>query len=353
MIPNSIDKERTMKIGVFGAGSWGVALSMVLCDKGHDICVWSNDQEEVDKILKSRRLVHKLPEIRIPDKIGFTTDTQQFMEESQILLIAIPSKFMRSFAVTILPKLTGKPKLVVCATKGLESDTLKTMSEILEDHWLVPTSPIYAIAALSGPSHAEEVARFLPTAIVAAHADMDIALEVQENFQAPLFRVYSNTDRKGVEVGAALKNVIAIAVGISDGLGFGDNARAALIARGLFELSIAGRAMEARPETFSGLSGLGDLVVTCTSRHSRNRKFGELLAKGYHPDEAEEEIGMVVEGRTAVLAIPDLRKKMKRDLPISEEVYSIVWENADPKEAVERLMLRELKPEGLLGEVSL
>ena len=304
-----------MNIGVFGAGSWGAALSMVLHSKRHDITIWSNDRNEADKIDKTRRLVHKLPEIRIPDEIKVTTDASQFMEEAELLVVAVPSKFMRGFAESIVPLLTGKPKIVVNATKGLESGSLLTMSDILEELWGRGGSPVKGVAALSGPSHAEEAAREMPTAIVAAHPDESIAREVQDVFQTPRFRVYTNTDRQGVEIGAALKNVMAVAVGISDGLGFGDNARAALIARGLYELSLAGKAVGARPETFTGLSGLGDLVVTCTSRHSRNRKFGELLAKGYHPDEAEEEIGMVVEGRTTVGAIPDLKQKNSARTP--------------------------------------
>lgn len=338
-----------MKIAVFGAGSWGAALSMVLHNKSHAVTLWSNDPEEVEKIARTRRLVHKLPEVRIPDEIAVTTEVGDFMEEAEMLVVAVPSKFMRSFAGTIAPRLSGRRKIAVNATKGLESGTLFTMSEILESLWKTPGSPVCGVAALSGPSHAEEVAREMPTAIVAAHPEEGIAREVQEAFQSPRFRVYTNADRQGVEIGAALKNVMAIAVGISDGLGFGDNARAALIARGLYELSLAGRAMGAKAETFAGLSGLGDLVVTCTSRHSRNRRFGELLAKGYTPDEAEEEIGMVVEGRTTVRAIPDLKRKIRQELPISEEVYSIAWENGNPKEAVERLMLRELKPERLPG----
>lgn len=336
-----------MKIGVFGAGSWGAALSMVLFSKGHQVTLWSNDRDEVDKIAKTRRLVHKLPEVRIPDEIRIATDAGQFMEEAELLLTAVPSKFMRSFAEAMAPQIYGKPKIVVNATKGLESGSLLTMSEILEACWVKQDLPIRGVAALSGPSHAEEVARELPTAIVSAHPDEKLACAVQDVFQTPRFRVYTNEDRLGVEIGAALKNVMAVAVGISDGLGFGDNARAALISRGLYELSLVGRAMGARPETFTGLSGLGDLVVTCTSRHSRNRKFGELIAKGYSPDDAEEEIGMVVEGRTTVRALPDLKKKIQQDLPISEEVYAIAWESGDPRQAVERLMLRELKPERL------
>ncbi|MBN2328117.1 MAG: NAD(P)-dependent glycerol-3-phosphate dehydrogenase [Candidatus Omnitrophica bacterium] len=341
-----------MNIIVFGAGSWGAALSMVLCGKGHQVALWSNEQEEAERIAKTRRLMHKLPEIRIPDEIAVTTKAEDFMEEAELLLVAVPSKFMRSFSAAMAPQIVGRPKIVVNATKGLESGTLFNMSDILESHWMNEGSPVRGVAALSGPSHAEEVARGLPTVVVSAHPDRSLAKQVQDAFQAPRFRVYTNTDRLGVEIGAALKNVMAVAVGISDGLGFGDNARAALISRGLYELSLAGGAMGAKPETFTGLSGLGDLVVTCTSRHSRNRKFGELLAKGYAPDDAEEEIGMVVEGRTTVRAVPDLKKKVQQELPISEEVYSIAWQNGNPKEAVERLMLRELKPESLPGDAA-
>ncbi|RJP34377.1 MAG: NAD(P)-dependent glycerol-3-phosphate dehydrogenase [Candidatus Omnitrophota bacterium] len=333
-------------IGVFGAGSWGAALSMVLYGKGHTVFLWSNDPAEADKIRKTRRLMHKLPEISIPDGIRVTNDHREFMDQAEILLVAVPSKYLRSFAESFAGEIRGQSKLVVSATKGLESGSLSTMGEVLESLWCNDASrSVEGVVALSGPSHAEEVARELPTAIVSAHASKNPAKTVQEIFQTPRFRVYTNGDRKGVEIGAALKNIIAIAVGISDGLGFGDNARAALISRGLYELSLAGSAMGAQSETFAGLSALGDLVVTCTSRHSRNRKFGELIAKGYRAEDAEEEVGMVVEGITTVKVIPDIQKKYGLELPISEEVYNIVYEDADPSEAVERLMLRDLKPE--------
>lgn len=338
-----------MKIGVFGSGSWGTALSMVLCGKGHTIYLWSNDPAEAEKIHKTRRLMHKLPEVVIPLEIIVTTKVDDFIQDAELLLVAVPSKFIRSFSQSIASKIGGVAKIVVNATKGLEAGTLHSMSDILQSEW--QTKAIRGVVALSGPSHAEEVARGMPTAIVAACEDETLAREVQEIFQTPRFRVYTNTDRNGVEIGAALKNVIAIAVGISDGLGFGDNARAALISRGLYELSLAGRGLGAKPETFTGLSGLGDLVVTCTSRHSRNRKFGELVAKGYSVDDAEEEIGMVVEGKTAVKAIPDIKQTIHAELPISEEVYSIIYNNHDPRQAVENLMLRELKPESLPVQV--
>ena len=338
-----------MKIGVFGAGSWGAALSMLLSGKGNTVYLWSNDPAEADKIRKTRRLVHKLPEFTVPKEIIVTHEASQFLEEADLLVVAVPSKVLPSFARSMARKIGGKPKIVVSATKGLEADSIATMSEILEEHWCSSPGPadrpIQGVVALSGPSHAEEVVREMPTAVVSAHPNRALACQVQEIFQTSRFRVYTNDDRRGVEIGAALKNVIAIAVGISDGLGFGDNARAALISRGLYELSIAGRALGAMPETFSGLSGLGDLVVTCTSRHSRNRRYGELIAKGYPPDEAEEEVGMVVEGVTTAAVIPVLKKRYGLELPISEEVYSILFHRADPKTAVERLMLRERKPE--------
>jgi len=334
-----------MKIGIYGSGSWGTALAMTLAAKGREIYLWSNDAKEAEKIRHTRRLPHKLPDIVVPDSIAVTDDDSSLVEEAELLVIAVPSKFLKSFAQQHAQRIAGQSKLVISATKGLEAGTLATMSEILEEAW--KKRPIRGVAALSGPSHAEEVARGLPTAVVAAHSEENLAKEAQKIFQTSHFRVYTNRDRKGVEIGAALKNIIAIAVGISDGLGFGDNARAALISRGLYEIALAAREMGAQPETFSGLSGLGDLVVTCTSRHSRNRKFGELTAKGYSMEDAEEEIGMVVEGLSTVKAIPDIKKKFKVELPISEEVFKIVYEGANPKRAVERLMLRELKSERL------
>lgn len=337
-----------MMIGVLGAGSWGGALSISLANAGHRVFLWSNDSQEIDKLRRTRRLTHKLPDVVLPESVTPTTDPSDFTLESEMLVVAVPSKVIRDFASAFRPWLGGKVKIVVCATKGLESISLATMSAILEQEWLdeLASGVLRGVAALSGPSHAEEVARALPTAIVAAHPNEAVAQAVQETFQTPRFRVYRNPDRLGVEIGAALKNVLAISVGVSDGLGFGDNARAALISRGLHEMSQAGALLGARPETFSGLSGLGDLVVTCTSRHSRNRRFGELIAKGYRPEEAEDEIGMVVEGVSTVLAVPSLVKRCEIELPISQEVYSVVIEGADPKQSVENLMLRESKPEG-------
>lgn len=332
-----------MNIGIFGSGSWGTALAMVLVDQGHQVYLWSNDRQEAEKIRKTRRLVHKLPEIVVPSEIVVTEDDSLFIENAELFVVAVPSRFIRSFAQQLAPRIKGYPKIVVSATKGIEAQSLSTMSEVLEEHWR--DCPIAGIVALSGPSHAEEVARKMPTTVVSAYHDEKLAKKVQDVFQTPRFRVYTNEDRKGVEIGAAFKNIIAIAVGISDGLGFGDNARAGLISRGLYEISLVGKQMGASPETFSGLSGLGDLVVTCTSRHSRNRRFGELIAKGYGPEDAEEEIGMVVEGLTSVQAIPTLNEKYNIEIPISEEVYSIVYQGANPQQAVERLMLRERKSE--------
>ncbi|MBD3265412.1 NAD(P)H-dependent glycerol-3-phosphate dehydrogenase [bacterium] len=334
-----------MKIGIFGSGSWGTALSMILHSKGYSIHLWSNDQAEADKIKKTRRLLHKLADVQIPESIQVTANARDFIEEADLLVVAIPSKFIRSFAESMAPHLSGKRKIVVSATKGIEASSLKTMSEILEETWLHANSTVEGIIALSGPSHAEEVATGMPTAVVAAHAKITLAEEVQDIFSTSRFRVYANDDPKGVEIGAAMKNVLAIAVGISDGLGYGDNARAALISRGLYELSLAGCHMGAKQETFSGLSGLGDLVVTCTSRHSRNRRFGELIAKGYKMEEAEEEIGMVVEGITTVKAVPDIKKRYNIELPISEEVHAILFNGTDPLEAVQHLMMRETKTE--------
>lgn len=330
-----------MKIAIYGAGSWGAALSIALQPNGHQVVLYSPFAEEAEKIAKSRRLMHKLPEIRLPDEVGVSSNLDECLAGAGMVVVAAPSKFIRPVAAE-LAAFGGPLPLVVNVSKGIEEDTLCTMSEALED---ALRGKAGAVAALSGPSHAEEVARGMPTAVVAAHPDAEIAERVRKVFQTPRFRVYTNADRKGVEAGAALKNVIAIAVGISDGLGFGDNARAALIARGLRELGRAGAAMGADPGTFSGLSGLGDLVVTCTSRHSRNRRFGELLAKGYGAAEAEEEIGMAVEGLTTVRAVPGIVKRYGIDMPISMEVRAIALEGGDPAAAVERLMQRESKPE--------
>lgn len=331
-----------MKIGVLGSGSWGAALSIVLHGNGHEVTIWSHSVDEADKIRKTRRLLHKLPEITLPTDIHITHDATELFHQTDLYLNTLPTKYIRTFAQKNSIYLSDKQKIVVNASKGMDAETLDTVSDIIDAEW---KGKIAGVVALSGPSHAEEVARNLPTAIVAASPVEEYANLVQEIFQSPMFRVYTNPDRKGVEVGAALKNVIAIAVGISDGLGFGDNARAALISRGIQELSRAGKALGAMPETFAGLSGVGDLIVTCTSQHSRNRKLGELIAKGYSITEAEEEIGMVVEGLTSVKAVPKIKAKANEDLPILEEVYAIAEEQINPKQAVERLMLRESKAE--------
>ncbi len=340
-------KPSSKTIGVLGAGSWGAALAMVLHDNGHQVYLWSNDADEIERITATRRLLHKLPDVRLPETIRAVTHPGEFAEECEMVVVAVPSKVMKPFAQYFEQFLIGRPKIAVSASKGIEAHTLKPICEQLEDYWqsAIQSGTVRGVAALSGPSHAEEVAKGLPTAIVAAHSDETVASEIQDAFQNPRFRVYRNYDRRGVEIGAALKNVLAIAVGVSDGLGFGDNSRAALITRGLFELSQIGRCLGAQPETFIGLSGLGDLVVTCTSQHSRNRKFGELIAKGYSPKDAEEEIGMVVEGISAVKAVPHLVETHGIDLPISQEVYSVVIEGRDPRQTVENLMMRESKPE--------
>lgn len=335
----------TRAIAVLGAGSWGIGLAMVLCGRGHQVTVWSNSEEELNHIARTRRLLHKLPDIILPPEILLESDPSVFMPQCTMLVIAVPSRFIRPFAQSFSPHICGKKKTVVCATKGLDHEHLTTMSQVLESIWLDQHDEIEGVVALSGPSHAEEVARSLPTAIVAAHENPALAASVQDAFQSPAFRVYTNTDRTGVEIGGALKNVMAIAAGISDGLGFGDNARAALISRGLNEISMAGKALGAQPETFAGLSGLGDLVVTCTSRHSRNHRFGEMLARGYSTVDALEEIGMAVEGVTTVQAIPSMEKRLNTELPISHEVYRTVVEGADPRASVEALMQRESKAE--------
>lgn len=339
--------QSVKRAGVLGAGSWGAALAIVLHDNGWDVSLWSNDAAEIERIRSTRRLLHRLPDVMLPPAIHAESDVDAFVKDAELLVVAVPSNVISSFAESFRPALSGSPKLVVSATKGIEALTLKTPSEQLEESWsdAIDSGAVRGVAALSGPSHAEETALGMPTAVVAAHHDDALAAEAQAAFQTERFRVYRNGDRRGVEIGAALKNVLAIAVGVSDGLGYGDNARAALISRGLHELSLIGAALGARQETFMGLSGLGDLVVTCTSRHSRNRRFGELIAKGYSTRDAVDEIGMAVEGVTAVKAVPKLIEACGGELPISQEVHSIVMEGRDPRQAVENLMKRETKAE--------
>ena len=331
-----------IKIAVFGAGTWGIALARLLAVNGRDVTVWSAIPAE----LKSLSTTHRhpnLPGMVLPSTMHYTADIAEACAGKDILLFAVPSVFVRSTAKKAAPHIP-EGQLIVDVAKGVEDKTLMTMSEIIEDE-LARQKRHARVVALSGPTHAEEVARDMPTLIVAASEDEEAAKAVQKAFSTPTFRVYTNTDRRGTELGGAVKNVIALAVGIALGLGYGDNAKAALITRGNAELSRLGIAMGCKPETFMGLSGMGDLIVTCTSMHSRNLHAGMLLGHGKSVEEAKTEVGQVVEGINALPAACRLAKKYKVEMPIVQSVDAILGGRLAAGNALASLMGRDLKRE--------
>lgn len=332
------------KIGVLGAGTWGTALARLLAVNGHDVTMWSALPEE----LKSMTTTHRhpnLPGMELPSDMHYTADIAEICTGRDLLVFAVPSPFVRSTAKKAAKHIPDG-QVIVEVAKGIEEKTLMTMSEIIEDELAkVPGHENCKVAALSGPTHAEEVARDLPTLIVAASEDEAAAKLVQKIFTNPNFRVYTNNDRRGVELGGAIKNVIALAVGVALGLGYGDNAKAALITRGNAELSRLGVAMGCQASTFAGLSGMGDLIVTCTSMHSRNLHAGMLMGRGMNGEEAKKEVGQVVEGINALPAARKLAKKYKVEMPIVDVVAAIISGELDARNAVASLMGRDLKRE--------
>lgn len=330
------------KIAVFGAGTWGIALARLLAVNGRDVTVWSAIPAELKSLSTTRRHPN-LPGMELPSAMHYTADIAEACTGRDILLFAVPSPFVRSTAKKAA-KYIPDGQLIVDVAKGIEDKTLMTMSEIIEDE-LAKAERTARVVALSGPTHAEEVARDMPTLIVAASEDEAAAKAVQKAFTAPSFRVYTNTDRRGTELGGAVKNVIALAVGIALGLGYGDNAKAALITRGNAELTRLGLAMGCKPETFAGLSGMGDLIVTCTSMHSRNLHAGMLLGRGKTAEEAKAEVGQVVEGINALPAACRLAKKYKVEMPIVQSVDAILSGKLEARNALAALMGRDLKHE--------
>ncbi len=326
------------KICVVGAGTWGIALARILSLKNHEVWVWSAVEAEIDTLERTR--VHpNLAEMDIPEEMIFTKDLGKAMENCIVVLMAVPSVFVRATSEKVKKYYTDD-MIIVDVAKGMEADSLFTMSEIIED---VITNA--RVVALTGPTHAEEVAFDQPTTIVAASKDKAAAEFVQEVFMTESFRVYTNSDIKGVEFAGAIKNVMALGVGISRGLGYGDNTTAALITRGLAEIVRLGTAMGCNRETFYGLAGVGDLIVTCTSVHSRNYKAGKLLGIGKTAEEARKEVGMVVEGMNMLPAAIKLIEKYKVEMPIVEVVNAIVNGEITPEKAVPALMGRDKKGE--------
>ena len=327
------------KISVLGAGSWGTALAVVLHKNGHEVTIWSIAQDEIDMLKKEREHKDKLPGVKIAEEIGLTTDLKEAISGRDMLVVAVPSPYIRSTAKSMAPYVEDG-QLLVSVAKGIEEGTLMTLSAILEQE-----IPQAEVAVLCGPSHAEEVGIGLPTTLVAGAKRKETAELVQSTFMNEVLRVYTSPDVLGMELGASLKNVIALAAGMADGLGYGDNTKAALITRGISEIGRLALKMGAKYETLSGLTGIGDLIVTCASKHSRNRKAGMLIGEGYTMEEAMKEVKMVVEGVYSAKAAMELSAKYDVSMPIIEQVNEVLFDGKSAKEAVMDLMLRDKKPE--------
>jgi len=330
-----------MKISVLGAGSWGTALAIILNNNGHDVTLWEYKKEYVKGLIKHHENKVFLPGISIPQEISITHSLEQASNDQHMIVIAIPTQFVRS-VLKKMKKYSFKNTTFVSVAKGIEKETLVTVNHIISDELDIDESNI---AVLSGPSHAEEVSRKIPTAVVAASSSIDTAKDVQAAFMTSYFRVYSTTDIIGVELGGALKNVIAIGAGIIDGAKFGDNTKAAIMTRGIAEISRLGIELGAKPVTFSGLSGMGDLIVTCMSRHSRNRYVGEQIGMGKKLPEILKSMKMVAEGVETCKSVHQLAAKHHIDVPIANAVYNILFEERDPIKVTYELMSRGMKAE--------
>ncbi|MCF2667373.1 MULTISPECIES: NAD(P)H-dependent glycerol-3-phosphate dehydrogenase [Lachnospiraceae] len=326
-------------VGIMGAGSWGTALALLLHKNGHQVTVWSINEDEVKMLSEKREHESKLPGVKIPEDMMFTTDIESTVKGKDFVVLAVPSPFTRSTSRNMCPFI-AEGQIIVDVAKGIEESTLMTLSQQIEEE--IPQADV---AVLSGPSHAEEVGRGLPTTVVIGARTKKTADYLQEMFMSEVFRVYTSPDILGMELGGSLKNVIALAAGIADGLGYGDNTKAALITRGIAEIARLGVKMGGAIESFTGLTGIGDLIVTCASVHSRNRKAGYLIGQGMSMQEAMDEVKMVVEGVYSTKAAVKLGEKYDVSLPIINKVNEVLFENKDPREAVNELMLRDSKAE--------
>ncbi len=326
-------------VSVIGAGSWGIALALLLAKNGNNVTVWSIVKEEIDMLNEKREHVDKLPGVPLPDSMVFTTDLELAVKGKKVLVLAVPSVFTRGTA-NKMKDLVQEGQIIVNVAKGIEESTLMTLSDIIEEE--IPQADV---AVLSGPSHAEEVGRGVPTTIVVGAKTEETAIYLQNMFMNDVFRVYRSSDILGMELGGSLKNVVALAAGIADGLGYGDNTKAALITRGIAEIARLGVAMGGKAESFYGLTGIGDLIVTCASVHSRNRSAGVLMGQGKTMEEAMAEVKMVVEGVYSAKAAMLLSKKYNVDMPIIEQVNLVLFENKPADEAVKDLMFRDKRVE--------
>lgn len=327
------------KVCVLGGGSWGTALAKVLCENGNDVTIWVRDKKQCDDIIASKVNKKYLPNVTLPEELKLTSNIENALVDAEIILIAVPTQKIREVLKSIDTKYITN-KIIVNAAKGIEIGTLNTISEIVEQE---TNNCKYVM--LSGPSHAEEVAIKMPTAITAASLDENASKLIQDLFMTSYLRVYTNSDVKGVELGGALKNIIALGAGISDGVGYGDNAKAALMTRGIVEISRLGVALGAQNSTFQGLSGIGDLIVTCTSKHSRNWNAGYLIGQGMTKDESIKKVGMVVEGITTTYAAYELCHKYHINMPIINAMHDILEKQENVKATVMKLMLRDKKDE--------
>ena len=327
------------KVSVIGAGSWGTALALLLSKNGHDVTMWSILEDEIRMLDKEREHKSKLPGVKLPDTMKFTTDLKEAVEGKDFLVLAVPSTFTRGTAKNMCPYV-AEGQIIVDVAKGIEEATLMTLSQQIEDE--IPQADV---AVLSGPSHAEEVGRGLPTTVVVGAKTEKTAEYLQQMFASEVFRVYTSPDILGIELGGSLKNVIALAAGVADGLGYGDNTKAALITRGIAEITRLGVKMGGKLESFTGLTGIGDLIVTCASKHSRNRKAGVLIGEGMTMEEAMAEVKMVVEGVYSAKAARELAEKYEVSMPIVEKVNQVLFEGKPAKDAVSELMMRDGRSE--------
>ncbi len=330
-----------MKIAVLGAGNWGTTIALLLNSQGHEVCLWEFNETLAGDMIQNRENKTYLKGFMIPETIGITSSLPEAADNAEIVVFVVPSSVMRGTA-----RLLGQPgvavgdAILVSLSKGLEYETLKTMTEIISEE-----NPGHPVVALSGPCIASEVARGMPTTIVSASENRDAGHTVQDVFMTPKFRVYTSDDPFGVQLGGALKNIVAIAAGISDGLGFGTNAKSALMTRGIVEMVRFGVLQGAKPDTFNGLSGIGDLMTTCMSAHSRNRRVGEELAKNRLLDNILKEMVMVAEGVPTTRAVYEFSRRNNIDMPITEQVYGVLFEGKSPERSVSELMMRDRKPE--------
>ncbi|MBR2045923.1 MAG: NAD(P)-dependent glycerol-3-phosphate dehydrogenase [Agathobacter sp.] len=327
------------KVGIIGAGSWGTALAVNLARNNHEVTIWSIMEDEIKMLNEHREHLDKLPGVKLDESMQFTTDMETAIKGMDMLVLAVPSIFTRSTAKNMKP-FVAEGQIIACVAKGIEDDTFMTITDIVEEE--IPQADV---CVLCGPSHAEEVGLGLPTTVVAGAKTRQSAEFIQDTFMNETFRVYTSPDMLGMELGGSLKNVIALAAGMCDGLGYGDNTKAALIVRGISEVTRLAFAMGAKTETINGLTGIGDLIVTCQSKHSRNRKAGELMGQGMTMEEATKEVKMVVEGVYSAKAALALGKKYYVTMPIIEEVNKVLFENKSAKNAVNDLMLREKRAE--------